>query len=256
MVDPEVLERIAVRRAELGGLEEQLVKQLDLVRAERDELAVAERFLARMSELIAGVRTAVAPASARVGGRAVLLVPHRGESPDEAALPGDCRRILAIVRAAGGPVQVRAVGEELGLQAEVHGSWSRCGRSWSSSRTAAGCELARRPDPPPSEEDRIAVAGPVRGEDRRQRAGGAARDQRPGDLAGGNAVHRTTVSRWVREVVGLLAARASRLNRALKKIARSGGGVVLLDGSLIRTHRRTGTTGRTTPASTGATACS
>ncbi|MEV6785275.1 transposase family protein [Streptomyces sp. NPDC051098] len=60
-------------------------------------------------------------------------------------------------------------------------------------------------------------------------------DQRPGDLAGGNGVHRTTVSRWVREVVGLLAARALRLDRSLKKIARKGGGVVLLDGSLIRT---------------------
>jgi hypothetical protein len=33
-------------------------------------------------------------------------------------------------------------------------------------------------------------------------------DQRSGDLAGGNGVHRTTVSRWVREVVGLLAVRA------------------------------------------------
>ncbi len=51
-------------------------------------------------------------------------------------------------------------------------------------------------------------------------------DQRPGDLAGGNGVHRTTVSRWVREVVGLLADRAPRLDRALKKIARKGGGVV------------------------------
>ncbi len=60
-------------------------------------------------------------------------------------------------------------------------------------------------------------------------------DQRPGDLAGGNGVHRTTVTRWVREVVGLLAARAPRLDRALKKIARKGGGVVLLDGSVIRT---------------------
>ncbi|WSJ40657.1 transposase [Streptomyces sp. NBC_01240] len=69
-------------------------------------------------------------------------------------------------------------------------------------------------------------------------------DQRPGDLAGGNGVHRTTVTRWVREVVGLLAARAPRLDRALKKIARSGGGVVLLDGSLIRTRRRTGTENR------------
>jgi len=69
-------------------------------------------------------------------------------------------------------------------------------------------------------------------------------DQRPGDLAGGNGVHRTTVARWVREVVGLLAARAPRLDRALKKITRNGGGVVLLDGSLIRTRRRTGTANR------------
>ncbi|WP_030689272.1 transposase family protein [Streptomyces sp. NRRL B-1347] len=69
-------------------------------------------------------------------------------------------------------------------------------------------------------------------------------DQRPGDLAGGNGVHRTTVSRWVREAVGLLAGRAPRLDRALKKIARKGGGVVLLDGSLIRTRRRTGTDNR------------
>nr|WP_234355795.1 transposase family protein [Kitasatospora aureofaciens] len=48
----------------------------------------------------------------------------------------------------------------------------------------------------------------------------------------------------MREVVGLLAARAPRLDRALKKIARSGGGVVLLDGSLVRTRRRTGTENR------------
>lgn len=68
-------------------------------------------------------------------------------------------------------------------------------------------------------------------------------DQRPGDLAGGNGVHRTTVTRWVREVVGLLAARAPRLDRALKKIARMGGGIVLLDGSVIRTRCRTGEDG-------------
>ncbi|OAH14269.1 hypothetical protein STSP_23300 [Streptomyces jeddahensis] len=52
------------------------------------------------------------------------------------------------------------------------------------------------------------------------------------------------MGRWVREVVGLLAACAPRLDRALKKIARTGGGVVLLDGSLIRTRRRTGTANR------------
>ncbi|MCZ4610025.1 transposase [Streptomyces sp. Lzd4kr] len=69
-------------------------------------------------------------------------------------------------------------------------------------------------------------------------------NQRPGDLAGGNGVHRTTVSRWVREVVGLLAARAPRLDRALKKIARSGSGIVLMDGSLIRTRRCTGKANR------------
>lgn len=57
-------------------------------------------------------------------------------------------------------------------------------------------------------------------------------DQRPGDLVGGNGVHRTTVSRWVHEVVGLLAGRAPRLDRALKKIARKGVGVVLLDARL------------------------
>ncbi|MDQ1005716.1 ABC-type phosphate transport system auxiliary subunit [Streptomyces sp. V4I23] len=45
MVDPETLERIAARRAELDALEEQLVKQLEEVRAERDELAVAIRSL-------------------------------------------------------------------------------------------------------------------------------------------------------------------------------------------------------------------
>ncbi|MFG2143637.1 hypothetical protein ACGFRG_05475 [Streptomyces sp. NPDC048696] len=51
-------------------------------------------------------------APARVAGRAVLLIPHRGEGLDEAALPGDYARILTIVRAADCPVQIRAVGKE------------------------------------------------------------------------------------------------------------------------------------------------
>ncbi|WP_405734450.1 hypothetical protein OG607_40025 [Streptomyces sp. NBC_01537] len=46
--------------------------------------------------------------------------------------------------------------------------------------------------------------------------------------------------RWVLEVVELLAARAERLERALKKVTRKGGHVVLVDGTLIRTRRRTG----------------
>ncbi|WP_331254356.1 transposase family protein [Streptomyces halstedii] len=65
-------------------------------------------------------------------------------------------------------------------------------------------------------------------------------DQRLADMANGNQVGESTVRRWVKEVVKLLAARAPRLDRALKKIARGGGVVVLLDGTLIRTHRRTG----------------
>ncbi|MFF2469471.1 hypothetical protein [Streptomyces mirabilis] len=64
-------------------------------------------------------------------------------------------------------------------------------------------------------------------------------DQRLADMAGGNGVGESTVRRWVKEVVRLLAARSTHLDRALKKIARSGGVVVLLDGTLIRTHRRT-----------------
>lgn len=65
-------------------------------------------------------------------------------------------------------------------------------------------------------------------------------DQRLADMAGGNDISASTVRRWVQEVIELLAVRAPRLDRALKKIGRSGGVVVLLDGTLIRTRRRTG----------------
>ncbi|MEW1605242.1 hypothetical protein [Streptomyces sp. NPDC093808] len=53
-----------------------------------------------------------------------------------------------------------------------------------------------------------------------------------------------TVRRWVLEAIGLLSARAPRLDRALKTIARRGGVVVLLDGTLVRARRRTGTANR------------
>ncbi|WP_405539570.1 transposase [Streptomyces sp. NBC_00075] len=59
-------------------------------------------------------------------------------------------------------------------------------------------------------------------------------------MAGGYTVSASTVRRWVSEVIELLAARSPRLDRALQKIARSGGVVVLLDGTLVRTRRRTG----------------
>ena len=69
-------------------------------------------------------------------------------------------------------------------------------------------------------------------------------DQRLSDMAGGNNISASTVRRWLLEVIDLLAARAPHLDRALKKLARSGGEVVLIDGTLVRTRRRTGAANR------------
>lgn len=69
-------------------------------------------------------------------------------------------------------------------------------------------------------------------------------DERLADLAGGAEVSASTVRRWVLEVIGLLAARSPRLDRALVKVAKDSGCVVLLDGTLIRTRRRTGQANR------------
>jgi hypothetical protein len=87
-------------------------------------LVIAERVLLRLAEqdrAEAEAAALVAPAKVQVAGRAVLLIPHRGDAPDESVLPDDYRRILQIVRAGDGPVQVRAVGEELGLKVAVRG---------------------------------------------------------------------------------------------------------------------------------------
>ncbi|MFD5272079.1 hypothetical protein [Streptomyces sp. NPDC058335] len=100
MLDPELLERITARRAELDQLGEQLAKQLAEVRAERDELAVAERFLDRVSEQLAEERASAAPAPGQVGGRPVMLIPHRTPDVEETMLPPDHQRILAAVRQA------------------------------------------------------------------------------------------------------------------------------------------------------------
>ncbi|MFF7369628.1 transposase family protein [Streptomyces tricolor] len=65
-------------------------------------------------------------------------------------------------------------------------------------------------------------------------------DERLADMAGGNDVSESTVRRWRDELIALLAAQAPRLDRALKKVVKQGGEVVLIDGTLIRTQRRTG----------------
>ncbi|BFV56313.1 IS5/IS1182 family transposase [Kitasatospora sp. CMC57] len=69
-------------------------------------------------------------------------------------------------------------------------------------------------------------------------------DQRLLDLAHGNAVPESTLRRWRDEMLDLLAARAPRLDRALRQIAARGGEVVLIDGTLIPTQRRTGKANR------------
>ena len=121
MMESEIAERIAARRAELDELEEQLVKQLTQVRVERDELAVAERVWHRMVEQFAAETGASAPPTAQVAGRPVLLVPHREAGTAETVLPPEYQHILAVVRQAGAPVATRTVGEALGLDTGVRG---------------------------------------------------------------------------------------------------------------------------------------
>ncbi|WP_436989830.1 hypothetical protein [Streptomyces sp. enrichment culture] len=101
-MDPELLERITARRAELDEREGQLAKQLAEVRAERDELAVAERVLERVSERIADERVSATSVPAQVGGRAVMLIPHRTSDVEEHVLPPDYQRIFAAMRQAAG----------------------------------------------------------------------------------------------------------------------------------------------------------
>ncbi|WP_326731507.1 hypothetical protein [Streptomyces phaeochromogenes] len=118
-MDPELLERITARRAELDELEEELAQRLAEVRAERDELAVAERVLERMSEQLTDERASAAPAPGQVGGRAVLLIPHRTSGVEETTLPPDYQRILTVVGQAAGPVMARQVGDALGIDVTV-----------------------------------------------------------------------------------------------------------------------------------------
>lgn len=65
--DHRSLERIAARRAELDLLIEELAQRLEEARAEREELAVAEKVLRRLEEQVTAETPAVRPA--QVGGR-------------------------------------------------------------------------------------------------------------------------------------------------------------------------------------------
>lgn len=117
----EVAERVAARRAELDAEEELLVKRLEEVRDEREELAVAERVWERMRAQLDAAKPPPQAETVQVAGRAVLLVPHHGPGTGEEVLPPDYQRLMKIVRDAGGPVRVKDVGIELGLEVEVKG---------------------------------------------------------------------------------------------------------------------------------------
>ncbi|MFB7553815.1 hypothetical protein [Streptomyces sp. NPDC056154] len=89
------------------------------VRGERDELAVAERVLERVSKQLAVERASAPPTPGQVGGQAVMLIPHRAPGMEEDMLPPDRQRILAAVRQAAGPVMARDVGELVGVDVSV-----------------------------------------------------------------------------------------------------------------------------------------
>lgn len=140
MLDPELLERITARRAQLDELEEQLARQLTEVWAEWDELAIAERVLERVSKQLADERASAAPEPGQVGGQAVMLIPHREPAVEEAMLPQDYQRILAVVRQAAGPVKARQVGDGLGIDVSVRAKLeNHCAGSLYVSSIAAGC---------------------------------------------------------------------------------------------------------------------
>ncbi|MFF4393945.1 hypothetical protein ACFY0G_45765 [Streptomyces sp. NPDC001552] len=119
MLDPELLELITARRTELDELEEQLAEQLAEVRAERDELAFAERVLERMTGQLAEKRASAAPLPGQVAGRGVMLIPHRESGVEEGSLPWDYQRIISALRQAAGPVMAREVGEVVGVDISV-----------------------------------------------------------------------------------------------------------------------------------------
>ncbi|MEU3050840.1 hypothetical protein ABZ705_30805 [Streptomyces sp. NPDC006984] len=124
------LERITARRGELDALAEELGKRLQEVQAEREELAIAERVLLRLAEqdrAEAEAAAATAPVKAQVAGRAVLLIPHRGDSLDETALP---ETIAGFWRSCGPPRAPCRSGRwarSWALRWRCAGNWSRCG---------------------------------------------------------------------------------------------------------------------------------
>ncbi|MFK4106691.1 hypothetical protein ACI2L1_42930 [Streptomyces sp. NPDC019531] len=119
--EPALRTLITARRAELEVQAEKLSQQLQEVRDELEELAVAERVARRLAgQLHAATEAEATPslAAGQVAGRAVLLVPQCERSADEAVLPADYQRIMDVMRRADTPVMVKQVCVELGISSE------------------------------------------------------------------------------------------------------------------------------------------
>ena len=104
-------QRIAARRSELDALAEELAKQLQEVRVERDELAVAERVLNRLAGQVRADAEAVAPVSVQAAGLGAIAdlgfvgLDARPPAPGRAVSPAlSCRGLpWPAVRTAAGP---------------------------------------------------------------------------------------------------------------------------------------------------------
>ena len=72
-----------------------------------------------MAGQLAEERASARPMPGQVGGRAVMLIPHREPGQEEDALPWDYQRIITAVRQAAGPVMAREVGEAVGVDVSV-----------------------------------------------------------------------------------------------------------------------------------------
>lgn len=86
-------------------------------------VAVAEKVWARAEAAVTAEALPVVPeaAGALVGGRSVLLIPHRAQGMGEDAPPPEYRKIMEILRAGTGPVMAKAVGEKLGTDVKIPG---------------------------------------------------------------------------------------------------------------------------------------
>ncbi|MFF8729444.1 hypothetical protein ACF073_23530 [Streptomyces sp. NPDC015171] len=90
-MDADLLEQITARRADWTKSRNSWPSSWRKDEAELDELAAAERVFERVSEQLADERASAAPPPGQVGGRAVMLIPHRAPDVEENMLPPDYR---------------------------------------------------------------------------------------------------------------------------------------------------------------------